>query len=338
MTVPSFETLEHRLVPSTLTVTGVAHQWQFRLDSQTTPPAVDVRVQRTATDQASIDLEVKTAYEKMMKSPYPKFVNDLKYDLNLAEDGVTFKGHYSKAFVMQFRDDAILGAREDGHPNDESAPSVLRNLDVKDLLPTQNEIDVDQTLKILKDPAAITLYRSGGVATGDTIMTAMYDNQRYIIDGHHRWSKVYICNPNAQIQSNDVEFPVQPAPVTPIVGLEATQLTIAGDTGTVPRQDVSGLNLLTIKEDLFDLRVKAAWDNLSKDVRKADLVAFEVEDLGQLTKALWKNVQEMQAHNQPITGAKAPPRKDMPQTDTAPDLFNTLASGAVNYLPPYFVA
>ena len=110
MTVPSFETLEHRFVPSTLTVRGVAHQWQFRLDSQTTPPAVDVRVQRTATDQASIDLEVKTAYEKMMKSPYPKFVNDLKYDLNLAEDGVTFKGHYSEAFVMQFRDDAILGA------------------------------------------------------------------------------------------------------------------------------------------------------------------------------------------------------------------------------------
>ena len=111
MTVPSFETLEHRLVPSTLTVRGVAHQWLFRLDSQTTPPTVDVRVQRTVTDQASIDFEVKTAYEKMMKSPYPKFVNDLKYDLNLAEDGVTFKGHYSEAFVMQFRDDAILGGK-----------------------------------------------------------------------------------------------------------------------------------------------------------------------------------------------------------------------------------
>ena len=333
MTVLSFETLEHRLVPSTLTVTGVAHQWQFRLDIQTTPPAVDIHVQRTVTDQPSIDPEVKAAYEKMMKSPYPQFVYDLKYDLNLAEDGDTFQRHYSDAFVMQFRDDAILG----GNP-DEAAPSDLQNLEVKDLLPTQNEIDVDKTLKILKDPAAITLYRNGGVETGNPVMTAIYDNQRYIIDGHHRWSKVYICNPNGRIQSNDVEFPVVPAPVTPIVGLEATQLTIAADTGKVPREDVTGLNLLTIKKDPFADSVKATWDNLSKKVQKADLEAFEVKDRKQLTNALWDNVQEMQIHNQPITGALAPPRKDMPQTGTDSDLFATLASGEVNYLPPYFVA
>ncbi len=333
MRVLSFEALEHRLVPSTLSVTGVAHHWQFRLDSQTSPRAVDIHIQGTVTDQPSIDPDVKAAYEKMMASPYPKFVYDLKYDLNLAEDGVTFQRHHSDAFVMQFRDDAILGGTID-----EAAPSDLRNLDVKDLLPTQNEIDVDKTLKILKDPAAITLYRSGGVETGNPVMTATYGNQRYIIDGHHRWSKVYICNPNGQIQSNDVEFPVEPAPVTPIVGLEATQLTIAGDTGTVPREDVSGLNLLTIKKDPFAERVKAVWGDLSKKVQKADLEAFEVEDLKQLTKALWNNVQEMQADNQPITGALAPPRKDMPQTATDGDLFATLASGEVNYLPPYFVA
>ena len=76
-------------------------------------------------------------------------------------------------------------------------------------------------------------------------------------------------------------------PVTPIVGLEATQLTIAGDTGKVPREDVSGLNLLTIGKDPFAERVKAAWENLSKKDQKADLEAFEVEDLKQLTKALW---------------------------------------------------
>ena len=172
MTVLSFETLERRLVPSTLIVTGIAHRRQIQLDIQTTPAAVDIHVQKTVTDQASIDPLVKAAYEKMMESPYPEFVYDLKYDLNLAEDGVTVQKHYSDAFVMQFRDDAILG----GDPSDLAAPSDLRNLDVKDLLPTQNEIDVDKTLKILKDPAAITLYRSGGVATDDAIMTATYDD------------------------------------------------------------------------------------------------------------------------------------------------------------------
>ena len=338
MRVLSFETLEHRLVPSALTVTGVSQQWQFRLDIQITPPAVDIHLQRTVTDQTSIDSHVKAAYETMMKSPYPEFVHDLKYDLNLAADGVTKEKHYSKAFVKQFRYDAILGGNEDGSV-DEAAPSVLQNLVVKNLLPTQNEIDVDITLKILKDPAAITLYRTGGVATGDPLMTGNDGNQGYIIDGHHRWSKVFICNPNGQIQSNVVEFPVDPAaPVTPIVGLEATQLTIAGDTGTVPRADVSGLNLLTIKKEPFADSVKAVWDKLSKKVQKADLDAFEVGDLAQLTNALWHNVQEMQTHNQPITGALAPARKDMPQTDTDTDLFSTLASGEVNYLPPYFAA
>jgi hypothetical protein len=338
MHVLSFETLERRLLPSTLHVTGVANHRQFRLVIQTTPPAVDILVQGKVTDQASIDHKVKAAYETMMGSPYPRFVHDLKYDLNLEENGDTFQRHHSDAFVMQFRDDAILGAKEDGNPFDEAAPSVLRNLGVKDLLPTQNEIDVDKTLKILKDPAAITLYRNGGVATDDTILTAVYGNQRYIIDGHHRWSNVFICNPNGQIQSNDVEFPVEPAPVTPIVGLEATQLTIAGDTGKVPRADVSGLNLLTIGKEPFAARVKAAWDNLAAKTQKADLEAFAVKDLKQLTEALWNNVREMQADNQPITGTEAPRRKDMPQTDTDGKLLATLASGEVNYLPPYFAA
>jgi hypothetical protein len=135
-----------------------------------------------------------------------------------------------------------------------------------------------------------------------------------------------------------VEFPVGTTPVTPIIGLEATQLTIAGDTGKVPREDVSGLNLLTIKKDHFAEQVKATWDNLKRKVREEDLEAFGVTDLEQLTNALWTNVREMQTHNQPITGAHAPQRKDMPQTGEDTDLFATLASGRVNFLPPYFVA
>ena len=101
---------------------------------------------------------------------------------------------------------------------------------------------------------------------------------------------------------------------------------------------MSGLNLLTIKKDPFAEQVKAAWDNSRRKFQKADLEAFEVEDLKQLAKVLWNNVQEMQADNQPITGALAPLHKDMPQTDTDGDLFTTLASGEVNYLPPYFAA
>ena len=54
---------------------------------------------------------------------------------------------------------------------------------------------------------------------------------------------------------------------------------------------MSGLNLLTIKKDPFAERVKAAWDNLSEKVRKADLEAFEVEDLKQLTQALCERTE-----------------------------------------------
>ena len=335
MSVLSFETLEHRLVPSTLTATGFAHQWQLRLDIQTNPPAVDIHFQGTVTDQASIDPLVKAAYEKMMESPYPKFVYDLKYDLNLAEDGVTFQKHYSDAFVMQFRDDAILG----GNPTDEAAPSVLRNLDVKDLLPTQNEIDVEKTLKILKDPAAITLYRSGRVETGDAVMTATYGNQLYIIDGHHRWSKVYICNPNGQIQSNDVAFPMEPAPVTPMdrPGSDAAYHRRRHRQGAA-REDVSGLNLLTIKErPLRRAREGRLGQLVEEGSERGPRSVRSGRPQAAHERALDQRPKKFTTHNQPITGALAP-RRARTQTDTDGDLFATLASGEVNYLPPYFVA
>jgi hypothetical protein len=332
MTVLSFETLEHRLVPSTPTVTGVVHNWQFRLDIQTTRPAVNVHFQRTVADQEPIPPGVKLAYETMMGATYPNFVTDLKKDLNLAQNGVDPHKYHTKAFVKQFRA-AILGGENT------AAPSVLQNVAVKDLLPTQNEIDVDKTLAILKNPKAIALYRSGGVQSGSPVLTANDGAKQYIIDGHHRWSMVYICNPNANIESNILAFPIVPAaPVTPIIGLEATQLTIAGDTGKVPSQNVSGLNLLTITKDDFAKAVDKTWVKLSKADRDADLEAFKVNNLPDLTSALWSNVQEMQSHNQPITGAAAPLRKDMPQTDDDKVLFVTLASGKVNYLSPYFVS
>ena len=81
---------------------------------------------------------------------------------------------------------------------------VNMNLPVKSLIPTQNEIDIKKSLDFpLKSGQSMAAYLSGGpVAPNGPIITS--GGGKYIIDGHRRWSQVYVCNPNCAIQAIDM--------------------------------------------------------------------------------------------------------------------------------------
>ena len=92
----------------------------------------------------------------------------------------------------------------------EDAVAVIdANLPVAGLTPVQREIGMANSFGfLLKTPGAadatIKMAKSGAGGPQMKIVTL---NGAYIIDGHHRWSQLYMLNPNATIQSFDIQIP-----------------------------------------------------------------------------------------------------------------------------------
>jgi len=184
------------------------------------------------------------------------------------------------------------------------------NPKVTALKPTQNEIDVDKSLKFpLTNATSAAVCLKGGAVSiaGKNIVTG--GGGKFIIDGHHRWSQLYCMNPDASITAMDITNITDP-----IAGLKATQLGIAGDIGKVPTATVEGDNLLKMGEDALIAYVKKTITPEVVDVFKKYNKGDNAEAIGAY---IWKNVQQMQQNNQPVSGA--PGREIMPQTDDAPN-------------------
>lgn len=210
------------------------------------------------------------------------------------------------------------------------------NIKVSDLKPTQNEIDLDKSLKFpLTNPKSAKQCMDGGViaVAGKRIITA--GGGKYIVDGHHRWSQVCAMNPDAQIAAVDLSDIKDP-----FKALKATQLGIAADIGKVPTQAVKGQNLLKVdKPTLKSYVKKVILDDVANIMMKSEKVSkFNPNEKGdkaapektekkpvaegpmegnkqKISDYIWQNVQKMQANNQPVPGA--PKRDIMPQTDDA---------------------
>ena len=194
----------------------------------------------------------------------------------------------------------------DKHPlNFKTAAPVVGKLK-----PTQNEIDVDKSLKfpLTNAESASTCLKGGLIAVaGKRIITG--GGGQFIIDGHHRWSQVCALNPEAKIAAIDLSDIRDP-----MKALKATQLGIAADLGKVPTAKVEGNNLLKMGKDaLISYVVKTITPEVLevfKNAGKGD----SAEAVGQF---IWANVDKMQQNNQPVSGA--PERGIMPQTDDAKD-------------------
>ena len=178
------------------------------------------------------------------------------------------------------------------------------------LLPTQNEIDVDKSLKFpLTNPESARICLKGGViaVAGKRIITG--GGGKFIIDGHHRWSQVCALNPEAKIAAIDLSDIKDP-----MKALKATQLGIAADLGKVPTATVEGNNLLKMGKD-------ALITYVTKTITPEVLEVFKKAGKGDSPEAvgefIWTNIDKMQKDNQPVSGA--PSRGIMPQTDDAKD-------------------
>lgn len=209
---------------------------------------------------------------------------------------------------------------------------------VADMVPTQNEIDLAKTLKnTLQDPTSIETFFNGGVITpfgGLPVITA--GDGTYIVDGHHRWSAIYLINPYAQVTTVDVGY--VPSPQT---ALKETQIGIVAQLGYLKVSPGGGINVYTVDRDVFNTSV-AQWITTG-DQKDAVLAVFrqnlgipdtatEAEQINAIENYIWTNVERMRALNPYVPDATN--REVMPQASPLTPILGLMGSGLLSYSFP----
>lgn len=239
------------------------------------------------------------------------------------------------------------GGTERGIPNSSLQLSSL-TANVATLIPTQNEIDLQKSLKFpLQDPASLQTYFAGGTIQpfGNPLVTA--NGGTYIIDGHHRWSSIVLINPYTLVTALDLGYVPNPQD-----GLKEAQIGVAAAKGFLAVAPGGGINLYTTDQQTFDTAVRGYIENAA-DAHPGDpnptvpwtdqVLAVFTTYLGlagqsteqkytSIQNYLWGNVLRMRELNPYIPGATS--REVMPQTDPLPVVQTYLASGALSYTFP----
>jgi hypothetical protein len=236
----------------------------------------------------------------------------------------------------EFRKLAYAGKRDAQGPGDE-ALTVTDGTPVaaKDLTPTQMDIDMEKSLgdqmKNRWDPPStesalqqvVTMPSPGG-----QIPLLTYNN-KYILDGHHRWSQVMMTNPEGMMTVSNL---TGPALQDEEAALKATQLAIAALAGNVETKGTK-INLLNFPPEAMAEYVRK---NIAPEVLEL-LVKYKKISSPDVEEAVKYYVGNLAA-----VQAKPPGEfsriKGMPQADesgTTQAAVNTaLKSGNVNFADP----
>ena len=140
----------------------------------------------------------------------------------------------------------------------------------------------------------------------------------FVIDGHHRWSQAYICNPKLKIKAIDFT-----GALSPMQMLKAVQATIGSNLGKIPVSTVDGKSLYKVSEEQLVQYVDRYLTDKAAE-QYIDLVD-DVENRDDVIYYLVTNAMQLKANNTPILGA--PKRNIMPQCDEDPDVFDDLNEG-----------
>lgn len=246
----------------------------------------------------------------------------------LAQEYVPFVGALqSKIEDGKFREFLNMGL-EDGDLEDDKIGVSQVNIPVADLKPTQSQIGLSDSLGwVAKNkPSQAGETAKGSVANvGGRIITA---NGKYIVDGHHRWSQVFLLNPNASIPA--INFEIQGNPDAKSV-LKLAQLAIAAVDRVVPGVDANAASdIFATGGDVSKIEGvlnKVITDEMAKSLMDAWGVTSREEVIDKVTAnavALYKRG----THNPDVK------RKFMPQLDKlspADKKITKLKIGDVNY-------
>lgn len=183
------------------------------------------------------------------------------------------------------------------------------------LRPTQNEIDVDKSIKhALTKSENMQNDFSKEIVIANMPLVTFRGN--YVIDGHHRWSEGAMINPEGKMVCFDYD-----ADISPIQMLKAVQGNIAAalakrdNDPEIPSGKTAGPNLFDKewnKEKIREYVTSKLTDSASDEYMKHDKDRKSKEDVIDI---LCENIWNLKINNYPEDNA--PSRGEMPQTDKA---------------------
>tara|TARA_A100001201_G_scaffold20503_1_gene22956 strand:+ start:89 stop:988 length:900 start_codon:yes stop_codon:yes gene_type:complete len=246
----------------------------------------------------------------------------------ISKDYVEFVGQLQKQIKdPKFREFINMGI-EDGDMVDDVITTQEVDIPVQALKPTQSQIGLVDSLgwTAKNKPKAAGQTAQADVAdVGGRIITA---NGEYIVDGHHRWSQVYLLNPDAKIPA--VNFQMADAKNAKDV-LKLTQLAIAAVDRVLP------LIPADAKTDIFatggnEQRIKEILNGVVNDIMAQSLAqAYGVDSKEAVIDKITQNALALYkkgTHNPDV------PRQYMPQLDkvSSPSKkVDKLGAGDVNW-------
>lgn len=190
-----------------------------------------------------------------------------------------------------------------GELGDAKLKFQVLKLPVRNLRPSQSEIDVEKSIKhSIENPNKIdNLYKKGkdDVMINFPIITF---RKNYVIDGHHRWAEIFALNPDAKAICCDYD-----GDISPIQMLKVTQGAIAAvkadetnkNNGELPVSHVKGQNLFDDewdKEKIIDYIKKKANSNLVNALQKYH---NELDDMDKVAEWIADNLIELKYNNYP---------------------------------------
>ena len=257
-----------------------------------------------------ISNEAKQIIEKLQKT---NNLGEYVDDLNALLKDKDAKQILTKAFVSSGDDNPI------------ELDAKMEFISVKDLHPTQNEIDVDKSLG----------YPFKGTKEAEVNMKEFFDNSdkvnmpfplvtfqgEYILDGHHRWSQVYTFNPECKMQcfditqSNGEKIDEQQA-LKICQGILAAKRAI-DKKGSIPKNTVQGANLFKMNEKEVKEKI-INYCEKNEDAAKIIEKYEKVNNAEKLADKLCENLMLLRKDNEKYAN-KGNERGVMPQTDKGGD-------------------
>ncbi len=209
-----------------------------------------------------------------------------------------------------------------------------------ELEPTQNEIGFGQSIDDLITPTwgeAKQLEELNKILIGNNVMlgagkegilipVVVFAN-KYIIDGHHRWSKIACGNPDATI--NCLNFHNKNLKNVEMA-LKAFHLAIAKIVKGFPVVKALKQNLMkSDKATVYSYvsqNIKPSFSNVYNTVK-------QLPDNNSIANYISTNVTATVIGKPGAADGGNLPRSHMPQTDQAPEYSDTLKNGEINFLP-----
>lgn len=197
----------------------------------------------------------------------------------------------------------------------------VMDIPAKDLHPTQNEIDVKKSLGYQcsgQNPTQIKqILENGPVTIKAPVVVYDYNGTYYIVDGHHRWSQIFLLNPNCKISCLVFKNSAGNHTQDPADMLRDFQGAIAvANDGEMPSSTVeSGYNIFDWMsesgapklKDYLDENIKEGMINAYREYYNSEI------DKDDIKNAILANSGLMNKSNKPIKNA--PTRDVMPQTE-----------------------